>query len=169
MISSRRPESGRPKKARMPPVAVRRGGLSSRSIVGETFVHEDQESWTSQHRCDSLAPAKTYRRNGCGGPALAGFNGSRTVRVGGRRGDGPRSAGLQLVLGGPQEILTDESGATFEPGSASDLAAQLRTIQMDPVLRRRMTVLARTRASDFDISITVRRLEALYADLCQRS
>jgi glycosyltransferase involved in cell wall biosynthesis len=69
---------------------------------------------------------------------------------------------LAARLGGPVEILTPESGATFEPRSADSLATELARLVGDAALRQRLGEAAAVRAADFDIAHTVRRVEAVY-------
>lgn len=63
------------------------------------------------------------------------------------------AAGLAVIAtgaGGPAEIVTPEvDGILVPPGSAEALAAALRRLAGDPVLRARLGEAARTRAGDF--------------------
>lgn len=68
-------------------------------------------------------------------------------------------------LGGPSEVITADSGITFDPECPEVLAAELRQLCADPELRRRMGESARHRAEVFDIAPSVHATEAVYAEL----
>jgi glycosyltransferase involved in cell wall biosynthesis len=72
---------------------------------------------------------------------------------------------LASRLGGPVEILTPESGATFDPRSPDAFASELSRLVHDAELRGRLGAAAALRAADFDIAHTVRRVEAVYREL----
>lgn len=72
---------------------------------------------------------------------------------------------LASRLGGPMEILTPESGATFDPRSPDELAAQLARLVSDADLRRRLGEAGRARAAEFDVARTTRRVQQVYTEL----
>lgn len=70
-------------------------------------------------------------------------------------------------FGGPGEVLTTETGLTFDPARPAELAAHLTDLVRDPVKRRRLGDAAKARAAQPDLSIAamVARVEAVYEKL----
>lgn len=69
------------------------------------------------------------------------------------------------ALGGPLEILTPESGMTFDPAAPAELAACLERLARDPSLRRQLGEAGRARAESFRIERTIERVQAVYEAL----
>jgi glycosyltransferase involved in cell wall biosynthesis len=70
--------------------------------------------------------------------------------------------------GGPAEILTPESGITFDAASPEQLASALVQLALDPGLRRRMATAARVRVEGFTIERNVRKTQDVYDALLHR-
>ena len=64
--------------------------------------------------------------------------------------------------GGPGEILTPESGRTFDPARPETLAVALAELVEDPALRARLGVAARQRAQAFCLEPMVAGVTAVY-------
>jgi glycosyltransferase involved in cell wall biosynthesis len=79
------------------------------------------------------------------------------------------AAGLPVVVtpvGGVEEVVADGQEGFFAPvGDAGMVAARLGKVLDDPELRGRLGSAARNRAQDFDLTRTVRRLEAIYDEV----
>jgi glycosyltransferase involved in cell wall biosynthesis len=67
-------------------------------------------------------------------------------------------------VGGNPELIGDESeGLLFEAGNATDLAAQLRRLILDPALRQRLAAAARDKiVREFSLDAATARLDAIY-------
>lgn len=68
-------------------------------------------------------------------------------------------------LGGPAEVITGESGMTFDPSRPEELAAALRDLATSPRLRRRLGEAARRRSGDFSSERNVDEIQAVYDEL----
>ncbi len=67
--------------------------------------------------------------------------------------------------GGPPEIVTEDSGITFDADLPAELASHLRTLVHDAELRARLSEQARRRARTFDVRDYVGRIEDRYLSL----
>lgn len=65
--------------------------------------------------------------------------------------------------GGPAEVVTPESGITFDAAAPEELASILVRLAGDAPLRQRMSAGARVRVNDFDARHTARGTERVYA------
>lgn len=68
-------------------------------------------------------------------------------------------------LGGPAEILTPDSGWTFDPSRPGELAALLRDIAADPAAAAAKAARGRERARDFTMEATLAGVERVYDEL----
>jgi glycosyltransferase involved in cell wall biosynthesis len=70
----------------------------------------------------------------------------------------------------PDLIADGENGLLVDPGDAASLADAVLRVLDDPSAAAAMAARARElRRREFDIDVTVRRIECLYADLFARS
>lgn len=65
-------------------------------------------------------------------------------------------------FGGPGEIITPESGRTFDPSDPTQLSRVLAELAVDPVLRGKIGRAAAERALDFSVEAMVRGVEKIY-------
>ena len=65
-------------------------------------------------------------------------------------------------FGGPGEVIRPGAGLLFDPSRPSELAGHLRTLAQDPALRHRLGEAGRAGASQFDITVNVAVIQALY-------
>ncbi|MEJ2538835.1 MAG: glycosyltransferase family 4 protein [Gemmatimonadota bacterium] len=67
--------------------------------------------------------------------------------------------------GGPVEMITEESGITFNPADPGELTRALRTLIHDEGLRKRLSQNGRLRARAYDLGAHVRGIERRYASI----
>ena len=72
---------------------------------------------------------------------------------------------IAAALGGPLEILTDDSGWTFDPRDPSALAELLRRVVADPQISASYSRTATSKAATFSARRTATRVQDLYAVL----
>lgn len=71
--------------------------------------------------------------------------------------------------GGPVEILTDESGFLFDPDEPDELGRILERIAANRTALEPMRQSAARTAQTFDIAVTAKRMEEVYAELLKRT